>query len=103
MILFLHLFEPTSGKLSKAKPQQQAFIESKISPQLTEAAYCAKVEEYGQRLDAIEEELEQYEDVDEEEVENQNVDNIEPNTQICYRRLHYNHPKRAQRALYESY
>ena len=56
MILFLRLFEPTSGKLSKAKPQQWAFIESKISPRLTEAAYRAKVEEYGWRLTAIEEE-----------------------------------------------
>jgi hypothetical protein len=80
MILFLRLFEPTSGKLSKAKPQQWAFIESKISPRLTEAAYRAKVKEYGRRLAAIEEELKQYEDEDEEDVENRNVDNIEPNT-----------------------
>jgi hypothetical protein len=47
MTLFLHLFEPTSGKLLKAKPQQWAFIQSKISLRLTDAAYGAKVEEYG--------------------------------------------------------
>jgi hypothetical protein len=47
---------------------------------LTEAAYRAKVEEYGRRLAAIEEEFEQYEDVDEQDVENRNVDNIEPDT-----------------------
>jgi hypothetical protein len=64
MALFLRLFEPTSGKLSKPKPQQWAFIQSKISPRLTEAAYRAKVEEYGRRLSAIEEEVKQIKDED---------------------------------------
>jgi hypothetical protein len=51
MTLFLHLFEPTSaGKLSKPKPEQWAFIKSNIIPRLTEAAYRAKVEEYGCQL-----------------------------------------------------
>jgi hypothetical protein len=80
MTLFLRLFEPTSGKLSKAKPQQWAFIKSNIIPRLTEASYRAKVEEYGRRLSVIEEELKQYEDENEENVDDCNVDNIDLNT-----------------------
>jgi hypothetical protein len=76
MTLFLRLFEPTSGKLSKAKPHQWAFIKSNIIPRLTEASYRAKVEEYGRRLSVIEEELKQYEDENEENVDDCNVDNI---------------------------
>ncbi len=80
MTLFLHLFEPTSGKLWKAKPQQWAFIKSNIVPRLTEASYRAKVEEYGRRLSVIEEELKQYEDENEENVDDCNVDNIDLDT-----------------------
>jgi hypothetical protein len=80
MTLFLRLFEPTSGKLSKAKPLQWAFIKSKIVPRLTEASYRAKVEEYGRRLSAIEEELKECENRDEDDVDNHNEYNVELNT-----------------------
>jgi hypothetical protein len=80
MTLFLRLFEPTPGKLSKVKPQQWAPIKSNIIPQLTDASYCAKAEEYGRRLSSIEDELKQLKNAVEGNVDNQNVDNPELNT-----------------------
>jgi hypothetical protein len=47
---------------------------------LTEAAYRAKVEEYGCQLSAIEDKLKQFKDRDKDNVDNHNVDNLELNT-----------------------
>jgi hypothetical protein len=72
MTLFLRLFEPTSGKLSKAKPQQWPFLQSKISPRLTKSTYIAKVEEYVRRLSAIEDELNELKEGE----DNIDIDNV---------------------------
>ena len=48
--LFLHLFEPASGALSKRKPEQWEFIRNKILPKLSEAALVAKEQENRRRL-----------------------------------------------------
>jgi hypothetical protein len=55
--LFLQLFEPNSGTLSKKKGLQWAFIREKIVPQMSEAAFIGKEQAIRQRLDATYSEL----------------------------------------------
>jgi hypothetical protein len=64
--LFLRLFEPASGALSKRKPEQWAFILEKIVPQLLEAAFIAKEQAIPQRLVATDAELRELNEVKED-------------------------------------
>ncbi len=64
--LFLCLFEPASGALSKRKPEQWAFILEKVIPQLSEAAFIAKEQAIRQRLVATDAELRELNEVEED-------------------------------------
>lgn len=72
LTLFLRLFLPTCGKLSKAKQEQWETIQSAVLPILTCAAFTAKVEAYERRSTAIVNELKEYEDDNEDTVANDN-------------------------------
>jgi hypothetical protein len=62
--LFLRLFEPTSGVLSKKKEEQWAVIQSKILPQLSQAAVVAKEATYRRRLSVLTSELKELTEMD---------------------------------------
>jgi hypothetical protein len=64
--LFLRLFEPNSGALSKKKSLQWEFVREKIVPRLSEAAFIAKEQAIRRRLDATDGELAQLAEVEEE-------------------------------------
>lgn len=72
LTLFLRLFLPTCGKLSKAKQEQWETIQSAVLPSLTCTAFTAKVEAYERRSTAIVNELKEYEDDNEDTVANDN-------------------------------
>jgi hypothetical protein len=76
--LFLRLFEPTSGTLSKRKPEQWAFILEKIVPRLSEAAFIAKEQAIRRRLDATVAELKELNEVAEDPEED--IDETENRT-----------------------
>jgi hypothetical protein len=57
MVLFLRLFQPRSGVLSKSKALQWGVIQVKILPVLSEASVVAKEEESRRRLAAIVQEM----------------------------------------------
>ncbi len=76
--LFLRLFEPTSGTLSKRKPEQWAFILEKIVPRLSEAAFIAKEQAIHRQLDATVAELKELNEVAEDPEED--VDEMENTT-----------------------
>ena len=71
--LFLRLFEPASGALSKRKPEQWAFIMDKILPRLSEAAFIAKQLEIKRRLNVAGAELKELSEAD-EELDEEDVD-----------------------------
>jgi hypothetical protein len=62
--LFLRLFEPTSGVLSKKKEEQWAVIQTKILPQLSQAAMIAKEDTYRRRLSVLINELKELTEMD---------------------------------------
>ncbi len=68
--LFLRLFEPASGALSKRKLEQWAFIlAEKIVPQLSEAPFIAKEQAIHRQLDATVAELKELNEVAEDQEE----------------------------------
>jgi hypothetical protein len=62
--LFLRMFEPTSGVLSKKKEEQWAVIQSKILPQLSQAAMIAREDTYRRRLSVLINELKELTEMD---------------------------------------
>ena len=72
--MFLRLFEPNSGALSKKKGLQWAFIREKIVPQLSEAAFIAKEQAIRRRLDGADKELKEMSKTEEDTDNDEDVD-----------------------------
>jgi hypothetical protein len=80
--IFLRLFEPASGALSKRKLEQWAFIlAEKIVPQLSEAPFIAKEQAIRQRLAVTDAELRELIEVKEDpEEDDDEMEEITTNT-----------------------